>query len=94
MPELHARGVELVVELLDAADNVHKLKPDDLANLQSIARDSDGTWRSVEARHFASACGRQAEQAKNFRRRLGSWQIRPSQSRAHQLSVGLTLGDR
>ena len=27
MPELHARGVELVVELLDAADHVHNIKP-------------------------------------------------------------------
>jgi hypothetical protein len=33
MPQLHARGVELVVELLDAADHVHKLRPDDLAAL-------------------------------------------------------------
>jgi hypothetical protein len=33
MPELHARGVELVVELLDAADHVHNLNPNDLAAL-------------------------------------------------------------
>jgi hypothetical protein len=33
MPELHARGVELVVELLDAADQVHNLNPDNLAAL-------------------------------------------------------------
>ena len=33
MPELHARGVELVVELLDAADHVHNIKPNDLAAL-------------------------------------------------------------
>jgi hypothetical protein len=33
MPELNARGVELVVELLDAADNVGNLKPDELAAL-------------------------------------------------------------
>jgi hypothetical protein len=33
MPELHARGVELVVELLDAADHVHNIKPNDLAVL-------------------------------------------------------------
>jgi hypothetical protein len=33
MPELHARGVELVVELLDAADHVHNLKPEELAGL-------------------------------------------------------------
>jgi predicted ATPase len=33
MPELHARGVELVVELLDAADHVHNLKPEELAAL-------------------------------------------------------------
>jgi hypothetical protein len=33
MPELHARGVELVIELLDAADHIHNLKPDDVATL-------------------------------------------------------------
>jgi hypothetical protein len=33
MPELHARGVDLVVELLDAADQIEQLKPDDLAAL-------------------------------------------------------------
>ena len=33
IPQLHERGVELVVELLDAADHVHKLRPDDLAGL-------------------------------------------------------------
>ena len=33
MPQLHARGVELVLELLDAADHLHNLKPNDLAAL-------------------------------------------------------------
>ena len=33
MPELHARGVVLVVELLEAADHIARYKPDDLAAL-------------------------------------------------------------
>jgi hypothetical protein len=33
MPELHARGVVLVVELLDAADHIGRLKPEDVAEL-------------------------------------------------------------
>jgi hypothetical protein len=33
MPELHARGVALVVELLEAADHIDRFKPDDVAAL-------------------------------------------------------------
>jgi hypothetical protein len=33
MPELHARGVELVVELLDAADHIDRLKRHEVAAL-------------------------------------------------------------
>jgi hypothetical protein len=33
MPELHARGVVLVVELLEAADHIARCKPDDVAAL-------------------------------------------------------------
>jgi hypothetical protein len=33
VPELHARGVELVVELLDAADHFDRLKPDEVKAL-------------------------------------------------------------
>jgi hypothetical protein len=33
MPELHARGVVLVVELLDAADHIDRFKRDDIVAL-------------------------------------------------------------
>ena len=33
MPELHARGVDLVVELLEAADDIGRYKPEDVAAL-------------------------------------------------------------
>jgi len=33
MPELHARGVILVVELLEAADHVARYKPEDVSAL-------------------------------------------------------------
>lgn len=33
MPELHARAVELVVELLDAADQLDRLKADEVRAL-------------------------------------------------------------
>ena len=33
MPELHARAVELVVELLDAADQFDRLKPEEVKAL-------------------------------------------------------------
>jgi hypothetical protein len=31
MPQLHARGVELVVELLETADEITRYKPEDVA---------------------------------------------------------------
>ena len=33
MPQLHMRGVELVVELLDAAEHVESIRPDELRRL-------------------------------------------------------------
>ena len=33
MPELHARGVDLEVELLEAADDIGQYKPEDVAAL-------------------------------------------------------------
>lgn len=35
--KLHARGVELVVDLLDAADHVESLKPEEIKQLLSEA---------------------------------------------------------
>ena len=55
MPELHARGVELVVELLDAADDVQNLKPDELAALlrETAAVLSDLLRRDIPPRRAA-----------------------------------------
>jgi hypothetical protein len=33
MPQLHARGVELVLELLDAADQLERLPPNEIKTL-------------------------------------------------------------
>ena len=63
MPELHARGVELVVELLDAADQVHNLEPDDLA---SLLRETATVLGDLLRRNIPPAYGR-VEQPKIFR---------------------------
>jgi hypothetical protein len=39
MPKLHAHGVELVVDLLDAADHIDNLSRDDLRDLLTEAAD-------------------------------------------------------
>jgi hypothetical protein len=46
MPQLHARGAELVVELLEAADHVGHLMPDEIvALLREAAGILDGLLR-------------------------------------------------
>ena len=52
MPELHARGVELVVELLDAADHVHNLNPNDLA---ALLRETAGVLGDLLKRDIPSS---------------------------------------
>ena len=42
MPELHAQGVELVVNLLDAADHVDNMSHDEIRRLLRDAADALG----------------------------------------------------
>ena len=53
MPELHQRGVELVVDLLDAADNIDRIK---LAEIEALLRETAAVLGDLLAR-ISRACG-------------------------------------
>ena len=55
MPELHARGVVLVIELLDAADHLDRYKKDEVVALLRETADvlSDLLKRDIPSRRTA-----------------------------------------
>lgn len=78
MPELHKHGLELVVDLLDAADHLEAMPPEDVRRL---LRDTADTLADLLKRDIAPPCAEipnVAIQTKQIDRRR---RIRPERRR-------------
>lgn len=80
MPQLHARGVDLVVDLLDASDHVERLTP---REIRTLLREAASVLGELEARYWRGTPGRRSTFEEHFLRKLRCLDRRYLPANAH-----------